>query len=88
MKHELEPALAAAVSNAAAATEAAAREHAGRTEAELRAGTMTESLNLELEAERSKRKGLEEKLRLLDKVRVRNDSWLRRARETRSKTRC
>lgn len=88
LKHELEPALAAAVSDAAAATEAAAREQAGRTEAELRAGTMTESLNLELEAERPKRKGLEERLRLLEKVRVSNSSWLRRARKTRSETRC
>lgn len=68
MKNKLEPALAAAASDAAAATEAAAREQAGRTEAEFKAGTMTESLNLELEAERSKRRSLEDKLRLLEKV--------------------
>lgn len=87
MKNELEPALAAAVSDAAAATDAAARELAGRTEAEFKAGTMTESLNLELEAERSKTTGLEEKLKLLEKVRLRNISQLRPTGETCSETR-
>lgn len=71
MKEDLEPALAAAVADANAAKCTAARDQAARTEVEFRAGTMAESLNLELEAERGKARGLEEKVRPLEKVRKR-----------------
>lgn len=69
LKAELEPALAAAESEAAVATAEAKREQSGRAQAEFRAGTMAESLNLELEGERRKAKGLKEKMRLLERVR-------------------
>lgn len=71
MKEDLEPALAAAVADANASKLTAARDQAARTEVEFRAGTIAESLNLELEAERGKARDLEEKVRLLDKVRKR-----------------
>ncbi|CAM9519732.1 unnamed protein product, partial [Ectocarpus sp. 8 AP-2014] len=62
----LEPALAKARSEAAAAAAAAARDEAGRAEAEFRAGTITERLNAEMERERAKSRGLEDKLRVLE----------------------
>lgn len=68
MKEELEAALASALSDAKAAAAISEREQSGRTEAEFRAGTISENLNIELEAERAKATGLEEKMRMLEKV--------------------
>ena len=69
MKENLEPALAAAEAEAKAATDAAAREQAGRAEAELRAINASKNLNGELEAERVKARDLGENMRILEKVR-------------------
>lgn len=63
-------ALAVSLRETSAAKGAAAREQAGRAEAEFKAGTIEESLGLELEAERSKSRGLEEQLRKSEKVAV------------------
>lgn len=47
---------------------AARREEAARAEAGFRAGAMTERLNADLDGERAKSRGLEEKLHTLEKV--------------------
>lgn len=69
MKEKLEPALAAAEAESKAAMDAAAREQAGRAEADIRSVNAAKSLTVELEAKRGKVRNLEENMRVLEKVR-------------------
>lgn len=70
LKAELEPALRAALAEASASTKTAEREEAARIKTELRARTVTDSLSVELETARAGAHDLEERVRLLERVRA------------------